>query len=591
MRTGAKASACIFLALTFSAVIPPVMGEAPPVPLAPGAWLEVKGSFAAGSVTFMARDVELSDDRKPALKGPLDGFDAESGEIRMGPFRLRLEAETRLEGASEGGSLLLELVPGRRVKVSLRPSPEGGFRVRRLRVLDGRAGRLHLEGQVESFLPQEEGGSRFRLLGVEIRTGSRTRWRGVVATSVDVDDEDQRPAEGLMLGWLGRFSGEVRADFKDQENFDLFDDLDRDLETRRLRTRLELTLPPHGHLSGMVQVEAQNESAVRDQAGLFQDRSQFTLGKTYLLLSGVLGRRGSLMVGRSRFDDSRDWLYNINLDAVRFFFDTARFHLESSISRQLIDPSRRQKDITNGLLMASFYPGRGHTLSAYFFNRHDGHRDLKGVRRDFSPRYVGVSAHRKRGGAWNYWLEAVQVRGRDGQFSLRGHALDAGVTLVAPLAGRPSLTVGYAAGSGDDHPGDGVNRTFRQTGLQLNNGKWDGVTNFRFYGELLRPELANIRIETLGLGLRPRRKTSLDLVFHRYRLDKPSSSLVRSAIKDRRLNFMDLDIGREWDLVAGFEEMSHLEFELDLGYFSPGKAFLGPTDGAVTVRFKAKVVF
>ena len=57
------------------------------------------------------------------------------------------------------------------------------------------------------------------------------------------------------------------------------------------------------------------------------------------------------------------------------------------------------------------------------------------------------------------------------------------------------------------------------------------------------------------------------------------------------LNLIDKEVGREWDLVVGFEEIRHLEFELDLGYFEPGDAFLGPTDPAVSARLKVKTVF
>ena len=127
--------------------------------------------------------------------------------------------------------------------------------------------------------------------------------------------------------------------------------------------------------------------------------------------------------------------------------------------------------------------------------------------------------------------------------------------------------------------------------LQLNNGKFNGVSSFRYYGELLRPELSNLHIETLGLGFRIRRKTSVDAVYHRYRLDQPAAELVDAAFDDRRLNLIDRDVGREWDLIVGFEELEHWEFELNVSLFDPGDAFLGPTDPAVSGRMKVKYVF
>jgi alginate production protein len=196
---------------------------------------------------------------------------------------------------------------------------------------------------------------------------------------------------------------------------------------------------------------------------------------------------------------------------------------------------------------------------------------------------------------WSYWLEAALARGeinnaQDIPVPQRGESLDVGVTLIAPVSMEPSLTLGYAFGSGDDDQTDGVDYTFHQSGMQLNNGKWNGVSNFRYYGELLRPELANLRVETYGFGLRPRRRTSIDLIYHRYRLDRAAGGLVNAAI-DRNTNLLQTDLGSEWDVVIGIEDFRPFEFEIDFGYFQPGGAFPGNNDSATTTRLKMKYVF
>jgi len=264
--------------------------------------------------------------------------------------------------------------------------------------------------------------------------------------------------------------------------------------------------------------------------------------------------------------------------------------VEASISEQLVGPENRQRDIRNLLLLATVFPSPEQEISVYWFDRNDDFREPNGDARDFSPSYLGLHAHGERR-YWHYWLEAARARGRIEGVPLRGHAVDVGVSVFAPVWWKPTLTLGYAMASGDEDPFDGIQRTFRQTGLQLNKGKWNGVTNFRYYGELLRPELANLHIETYGFGFRPKRHTSIDLIYHRYRLDEPAASMVSDGIEDRRLNLVDTEIGQEIDLVLGFEELQHWEFELDLGVFDPGEAFIGDTDVAVTARFKAKFVF
>jgi alginate production protein len=184
------------------------------------------------------------------------------------------------------------------------------------------------------------------------------------------------------------------------------------------------------------------------------------------------------------------------------------------------------------------------------------------------------------------------ARGRVEGERLSAYGWDAGLTFRLPGRWEPALTVAHAFGSGDDAQGDGVTRTFRQTGLHDDNGKWAGVTSFRFYGEVLDPELANLVIESAGFGVRPRDFMSVELIGHRYRQDEPAAALVDSAAGDRRrLNLIDDDIGQEWDLVVAWEQLVHWEVELNLGVFQPGRAFLGDRDDAWGTSLKLKYVF
>jgi alginate production protein len=559
--------------------------------LAPGSWLSVEGDFD-GQGVFQAREVETTFERRASLKGLLDEYDPRTGNVRFGSVRFVLDALTRIEDDAGGVLSRSDLRTGDRVKVALEMDGAGTPRVRRIRRLEGTAPTRRIEGPLESFPERDSQRFKFRLLGMEVQADSTTRWTGIPGPLSTVDDEDLRPGGGIRLGRIGTLSGEVRFDYRGRENFDLTDELQRDVATRRYRAEIEFTFPSTRRLSGMAELKGVDEQALVDEAETFDGVQDVTLGETYLLLSGILTPHGSLQIGRARFDDERDWLFRRDLDALRIFFDFSRAHVEASVSEELVDPvGDRQKDIRNTLLFASLFPGRGNVLSAYLFDRSDRFLEDDGDRRDFSPRYLGIRAHRERERFWSYWLEAARADGSMGDRKLRGRAFDAGVSFTVPAGWEPTLTVGYAFGSGDEDPFDDVDRTFRQTGLHLNNGKWNGVTSFRYYGQLLRPELANLHIETYALGIRPRSKTSFDLVYHRYRLDRPASRLVRSTIRDRRLNLLDLDVGREWDLVIGFEEIPHLEFEIDLGLFRAGEAFLGEVDPAKDISVKVKFVF
>jgi hypothetical protein len=138
----------------------------------------------------------------------------------------------------------------------------------------------------------------------------------------------------------------------------------------------------------------------------------------------------------------------------------------------------------------------------------------------------------------------------------------------------PRITVGYAIGSGDSEPDDGTDHAFRQTGLHANEPGFGGVQRFNGYGRLLEPELSNLSVVTVGIGCSLFTWSSVDLVFHDYRLVERADSL-----RDARLN-TDLtgahhEGGQGIDLVLAFEEWERIQFEVAASAFRAGQAFGG----------------
>jgi alginate production protein len=176
-------------------------------------------------------------------------------------------------------------------------------------------------------------------------------------------------------------------------------------------------------------------------------------------------------------------------------------------------------------------------------------------------------------------LELAHVRGRDGSRAIRGWGVDAGVTYTAALPLRPALTAAYAVGSGESTPDGRSDGAFRQTGLQENEGRWSGVTRFKYYGELLDPELSNLAIATMGLGLRPTERSSVDLVYHEYR-QQIASLALRGATLAADPSGLTRELGRELDLVVGYDGVKGLEVKGVFSYFIPGQAF-PRADGSV----------
>ena len=115
-------------------------------------------------------------------------------------------------------------------------------------------------------------------------------------------------------------------------------------------------------------------------------------------------------------------------------------------------------------------------------------------------------------------------------------------------------SAGLAFATGDD-PDTADDETFRQTGLQDNNGKLGGVTSFRYYGELSDPELSNLFIATVGVGKRLTTDLSVDVIAHYYRLHETSSQL-EEVEWDSDLSGGNKSLGWETDVIVGYRGAS-----------------------------------
>lgn len=194
---------------------------------------------------------------------------------------------------------------------------------------------------------------------------------------------------------------------------------------------------------------------------------------------------------------------------------------------------------------------------------------------------MGVRAYGRPSDSFNYWTEVGVVRGKDPlNQNYSASAFDVGGTYrFTKVSMQPSVTLGYAYGSGDGNPNDNKNREFRQTGLQSNEGRFGGLTQFKVYGETFDPELSNLRIFTLGIGLRPASNAFVDLVYHTYRLNRIGNDLRGSALTalvnqdDTRLS---RNVGSEIDFIVGFRNLFGIKrfgFEVRAGWFFPGDAY------------------
>ena len=289
-----------------------------------------------------------------------------------------------------------------------------------------------------------------------------------------------------------------------------------------------------------------------------------------------------LQVGRQRFIDSRRWLFNENMDALRLGYQHENVSLELSVSQlNLVQRNvLRREDPEDEETFVNYY-----AYADYKFGKKN-HVGLFALYQDQQrlgmahPIYFGLQSGGRLFKGLKYWIQTAIVRGTDSAKRIQGEAIDVGLTQSFDGSWEPSITIGYAYGTGDRNPDDNVDTRFRQTGFQGNSDKFNGVARFKYYGEVLDPRLTNLMVFTGGVGIRPFEKTSFDLVYHYY-LQAHASTSIRGSDLATDPTGLSKHVGSEVDLVAGYQGIPNLQTKFVLGYFLPSGAFPeGSRDGA-----------
>jgi hypothetical protein len=425
-------------------------------------------------------------------------------------------------------------------------------------------------------------------------------------------DDERRPDDQWTVNLFGRpltIGGEYETRWVYESDTSLGR---KDDDGARLGQKFELELlyRIQEEVSIFLEGRTFHRSELYDEAGHTESNGEFVRGETWVLIDHVRGSNFGLQLGRQNFRDKREWWWDADLDALRLHYDRAPFRFQFGLAEELartstdqdrIDPE--QEDVLRLIGQARWQWAEKHRVEAFWLTQID-HSDAPRMgevlaedredETDADLTWLGLRAM----GRWKprsahrvyYWLDAAVVAGQETVFDfdgvgkgrsalddrsrrdVQGWALDVGATWAPRWAGRPRFTLGYAIGSGDRHPDGGTDRAFRQTGLQDNNGRYRGVDRFRYYGELLRPELSNLHIGTFSLGFPLLRNSSIELVYHLYRQVHPAPFLRDSDIDARPLG-SSRDIGQEIDLVLGIEEWKHVEFELVGSLFRAGSAY------------------
>ena len=410
-------------------------------------------------------------------------------------------------------------------------------------------------------------------------------------------DFDSPPETGIILTPELSFGVSVELEYKLEKDRDL-ETRDRD-DTDFLESVLDLALTytPTERIRAFVNI---GTSWLNIEDERHDEDSEIKLALEQAFVSYNMLKGLNLKIGRQRIKDKREWVYDENLDAIRLTYEFSNVAFDLSVSeknhKDLIGRHGKNERVYNYVLFGKYTPFKKTKIGAYVFIR-DGYEKKK----QENPIFYGLQLRGEVLDNLDYWLEFAHVRGRsEGEFieirgrresnKIRGFGFDSGFTYEFDVPLKPSIVLGYAFGSGDDNPSDRVDRNFRQTGLQDNNTKLNGISKLRYYGEMFDPELSNLAIATGGFGIRPMKKASIEFVYHYYRQHKRFGEIRDDDIREDP-DGLNKILGQEVDMVAAYKSKKHIKTSLTVGYFMPGQAFSREADNSFIAEFDIQFEF
>ena len=554
------------------------------------------------------------DPKRGQVTGRIDNVDPVNKTLSVGPFTISWSDKTEFDHIEQR-----KIKTGITVKVSGSITPENRFVARKI-ALDSSSyasGSLQITGLSSVSLMREDFDHVFTVLNIPVHTPQHgfNTFKSLVRRQ-DV----RRPDDQFKFDLLGKpvtLGGEYDFNPGFRDDFDL-DKREKDSSLRiDQELKLEAFYPISNFTAVFLSFKGTSESRFNSADDNF-DRTTFSIDRdeTWIYLDRLFGTGFGLQFGNQNVSETREWWWDKDMDALRLYYNQGPLHFELAGGKQIGGESTRQsidnrdKEVTRILGLGSWMWNSKQRLEFFFLHQWDSSsRDVEDniIRRtsrdnfDDDMTWFGARAIGEVGlddyGSVTYWGDFAGVHGtervtdydsedRDGndlpdqlvrvnsvdKRDVSGWAFDVGAFWTLPLDWQPTFTLSYARASGDTDYSDGNNGSFRQTGIQRNNWRFNGVNRFRIYGELLRPELSNIGIFTSAFGVRLLKNSSIELVYHKYD-QVVAADFMRTANINADPNGISRDIGQEINVIADFREWKHWEIGLEGYVFNPGKAF------------------
>lgn len=436
-----------------------------------------------------------------------------------------------------------------------------------------------------------------------------------ISRKLGLSNDDSRPAQQQGKTLLDRpfyLGGEVRGIVSAQKDYDLEKDANDDVTEFKPDETLEFFWLPSDSTAVFATARGSIESTLYKEGGNRKDTElDLELRSFWLLQTNLFNTPFAVQVGRQRMQDDREWWWDEHLDAARLHYfgsDVTAFLGVGMVNKPintstLNDLKQNDQDLLRHFGNIDWKWSKNQHVGLYAVHQKDQstrysvdqiiNKD-KADDADARITWLGASAN----GCVKsvcYWGDVAHMRGTETDYKLknlrganaqnqivddidrqklRGTAYDVGMTIKLPLSFKPRITLSRAKGTGDRPRTPGRDGAFRQTGIQQNEGKYEGNSRFQYYGEVLRPNLSNIAINTLAVGIPVTKQGWVETIWHDYRQEYADNRISGANINNNP-NGNHKHLGQEIDVIMSYRPDSPWEFELTAGAFRAGRAFEG----------------
>ncbi|HWO57526.1 MAG TPA: alginate export family protein [bacterium] len=593
-----SAGILIILLLSASPLPAATVPELPPGTIVAIKPYEHRVPLTARTLLITGQPIDEGETVSLSLRAPIEGIATEESQMRIAGRTVAISSQTRVPA---GLRSVTNLRRGQWVKVKIDTSDPEHWSALRIET-ENIDRRRKIEGPVSGLWRGRDGAiDSVSVAGLVVAVSPTTRIDDHMRSASErlfdelVTARDPRqPGPWWNAGWIWS-RGKLGVIQRIENDFTAGDSTGDRYREAEPSVRLELTARGPARLTAFAKLRARQTAVIEDAPLRRRPKEKvIQLYEAFVLWRDAFSLPLAVQIGRQDFDEYREWIFDDQLDALRFYaYPLYPVVAEAAYINSLDNSTGNKYRTTKDYLIHLHCRVNASTeLGAYRLWRTD--TDARGR----EPIWTGV---RWRGNYFGFrpWGELAWLGGWDKGRRFDAHATDLGLTASRQLGSRRvSVTVAHARGSGnsDDPKATGVDHQFIQTGYEDNTSAFGGVVSFQYYGEIFDPELANLDILTYGAGVGLTPSLSVDVVYHRYRQSEYSPTVSRD-LESTDLTLYDLGgrgidpsnnrpvkelfpyphVGWEIDVIIGMTGLlGVLDVKGVLGYFEPQEALFPP---------------